>query len=146
MELSGIAGQFFIPSISAYHKKVTVQRSHDIKSAVRNGVLSCSAHHFERSSDHIAGDSRPFRKLTESPLTFCSNSAPLFARDLDIPCKFCCLSAHHYRLGLWPFDKMVRTEHPSGLHSGLLPLYDQLLIHREWFWLSDDIGWSLNFN
>ena len=88
-----LTGRLVNSNVSSYNSAIG-QRS---KNTGRNGVLRCSAHHFERSSagartkskiwaalhmtcqllnycfagsghqDHIAGDSRPFRKLTEKP-------------------------------------------------------------------------------
>ena len=75
---------------------VTIHRSVTIlKNDVRNGVLSHSARHFERSSNLFAGDSRPFRKLTESPLTFCSNSCSIIFTGFGHPVKILLSQVHH---------------------------------------------------
>ena len=68
---------------------------------VRNGVLRRSAHYFERSSDHIAEDSRPFRKLTENGGSLTSSGA------VQKHCSLLSLSDHVY-------EKPTVHLHPDG--------------------------------
>ena len=70
------------------------------KTSVWNGVLSRSAHHFERSSNHFAGDSRPLCKLTESPMTFCSNNCSIIFTGFGHTVKILLSLGTSYRLDL----------------------------------------------
>jgi hypothetical protein len=70
------------------------------KGPARNGVLRRSSHHFERLSDHIAGDRRPFRKLTETPLTFGSDNCFIIFTGFGHPVKILLSLSTLFRLGL----------------------------------------------